>query len=659
MDVGGHRVTRSGVDVPLPKLSFELLLALVRAHPRMVTPEELLDIVWAPAVVNPETVGQRVKLLRQALNDDARAPRYIVGVRGLGYRIGVPVKRVVCDPPATVPAGQDARPVAPATGPVLTIRQLTARQRLALVAAAGAAVFAVTYLVSSGVFKDLARTALHGRGSEISASARPIEAGASLAVLPFIDMSPQHDQQYFSDGLAEEVLNKLAQLPALRVVGRTSSFAFRGQNDDVRRISQLLNVNHVLEGSVRKDRNRVRVAVQLIDSSDGSYIWSQTYERTLDDVFAIQEDIGRAVAAELKLRLDAWPATQGGTRNVAAFDEFLIGRALLNSNEVSMDHVDAAVSHLSKAVAQDPRYLDAWIWLIDSYTRKALDDAAQRGDCNAAQQQAIATVSELAPQSVYAAIAESYGALTRGTVQDAGQLLEATLAAPPGIRARVRMHYGQFLLSMGRAVAAVDELTRARAVDPLDVFVRQQLILALEVSGQLDRADAESAQLLQLPGGDAALERGDRLVRMMGRGDRVALAAALERKEERPFQSTAAQERLLASLDDPKVALRQLRSTLADARTSSDIYALTSTMEWAAFLHDPELSLQAGHDAAALRVSFETWAWSIWRPVMKDVRRQPGFKTLLLELHIPEYWRATGEWGDFCRPLAGNDFECT
>jgi TolB-like protein len=601
----------------------------------MLSTDDLLDTVWAPAVVNPETVGQRVKLLRQALGDDPRAPRYVVGVRGRGYRMDVSVTRT--EPDSEISA--DPLPLPPSRG---------LRRLFALGIAGFVALLTIAYLTTR---------ALEHRARGVSTTLHRAQADASLGVLPFVDMSPLHDQQYFADGLAEELLNQLAQVPALRVIGRTSSFAFRGRNDDLQKIGEQLNVNHLLEGSVRKDGNRVRIAVQLVDSSNGSYIWSHTYERTLDDVFGIQEDVARAVTKELRVRLDNLPPAVGGTRDFAAFDEFLTGRALLNSNGFASS--DSATSHLQKAIALDPSYLDAWVWLIDSYTRSAVGDTEHRASIRADQQRAIARVSELAPESAYAAVARSYGALSNGHLEEAEHLLEVTLKVPQSTRARVRMRYGQFLLSVGRGKAAVDQLVATRDTEPLDVFVRMQLVLALEVNGQLDRADAEAAYLRQLPGSDEVLLRGDRLVRAMGHGDRTAVKAALASNADNPVQQGGLDERSLANLDEPSAALRQLRLNLDDPRTGADIFALTWAMEWAAYLGDPQLALQAARRAAGLGVSFETWAWSIWRPVMKDVRRQPGFKALLKEMGVVDYWRATGDWGDFCKPLGSDDFECT
>ena len=166
-----------------------------------------------------------------------------------------------------------------------------------------------------------------------AAAAPGAQAQVSIAVLPFVNMSSDPEQEYFSDGLSEELLNQLAQVPELRVIGRTSSFAFKGKNEDLRHIGEVLGVNHLLEGSVRKSGKRVKITAQLINSVDGSHLWSETYERSLDDIFAIQEEIAKTVARELQVRMGTASTSGSGTRNVAAYDEFLAGRALLNTND--------------------------------------------------------------------------------------------------------------------------------------------------------------------------------------------------------------------------------------------------------------------------------------------------------------------------------------
>ena len=149
----------------------------------------------------------------------------------------------------------------------------------------------------------------------------PARGAPSIAVLPFANMSRDPDDEYFSDGLAEEIINALAQVPGLKVIARTSAFAFKGKNEDIRRIAGTLGVNHILEGSVRRAGGRVRVTAQLIHAADGTHRWSQRYDREMSDIFAVQDDIAAAIAGALKLKLV--PAPERRMPSVPAYEAYL------------------------------------------------------------------------------------------------------------------------------------------------------------------------------------------------------------------------------------------------------------------------------------------------------------------------------------------------
>ncbi|MEJ2514783.1 MAG: tetratricopeptide repeat protein, partial [Gammaproteobacteria bacterium] len=187
-------------------------------------------------------------------------------------------------------------------------------------------------------------------------------AEASIAVLPFVDMSPNRDNEYFSDGLTEELLNALARIRALKVAGRTSSFAYKGKDQDLRVIGEELGVAHLLEGSVRMAGNRLRITAQLINADDGYHLWSETYDRELDDVFAIQTDIAEHVADALKVTLlgeDADRMQAGGTDNLDAYNDYLRGVYLINQGSREQA-TRQAVAAGESALAEDPGYANAW-----------------------------------------------------------------------------------------------------------------------------------------------------------------------------------------------------------------------------------------------------------------------------------------------------------
>jgi TolB-like protein len=187
---------------------------------------------------------------------------------------------------------------------------------------------------------------------------------ASIAVLPFVNMSSDPEQEYFSDGISEQVLDLLSRIPDLRVIARTSSFSFKGKHVDVATIAQTLQVSHVLEGSVRKSGNRVRIAAQLIRTEDSSQLWSETYDRELTDIFVIQDEIAAAVVRQLQVTLlgGALPAQSTAT-TIDAYNLYLQGRYLFDRHTV--DDMVRAEDLYRRALAVDGSYAMAWAGLAD------------------------------------------------------------------------------------------------------------------------------------------------------------------------------------------------------------------------------------------------------------------------------------------------------
>jgi len=219
------------------------------------------------------------------------------------------------------------------------------------------AIAVVFLVVDNYVLRDQPAPAV---SDQIEPAIRPEEK--SIAVLPFVNMSDDPGNEYFADGLSEEILNLLAKIPGLKVIGRTSSFAFKGKNEDLRLIGEALGVTTVLEGSVRKSGNRVRVTAQLINVSDGSHIWSETYDRTLDDIFAIQDDVAAAIIDALQIHVGTNPTRGRPTDNTEAYALFFQARVLINAKDPA-----GAVEILLKAVELDPNFAEAYELLAFSY----------------------------------------------------------------------------------------------------------------------------------------------------------------------------------------------------------------------------------------------------------------------------------------------------
>jgi TolB-like protein/DNA-binding winged helix-turn-helix (wHTH) protein/Flp pilus assembly protein TadD len=368
VDTGPQVVSRDGVPIALPKLSYELLLVLARAAPNLISPDELMRLVWPGIVVSPETVSQRIKLLRDALDDDPREPRYIAGLRGRGYQMVAAVKELEADSTANPETATLERstphPEPPAPRPESRRNRL-----LLIVVVAGVAIALVWFLaVKVWIPKQIAQE-------------RPVTATAalisekSLAVLPFVDMSEKKDQEYFADGMAEEIIDLLAKVPNLRVPARTSSFYFKDKPTKVPEIARELGVAHVLEGSIRRSGNQIRVTAQLIRADNGYHLWSETYDRKLDDIFKIQDEIAGAVVKALKVSLliDALPRATP-TSSTEAYTLYLQAISM-GKNHPTRLSVSKAVDYLQQAVKLDAKFAPAWAIL----SRLLVDEVAKFG----------------------------------------------------------------------------------------------------------------------------------------------------------------------------------------------------------------------------------------------------------------------------------------
>jgi TolB-like protein len=204
--------------------------------------------------------------------------------------------------------------------------------------------------------------------------------GDSIVVLPFINVSPDAENEYFADGITEEIINALAQIKDLHIVARSSVFSFKGKPVDPRVVGDQLNVRTVLEGSVRKVDNQLRITVQLVNAADGFHLWSERYDREMKDVFAIQDEIARSIAQRLRVTIEgdeAKPLVKPGTQNLEAYQLYIKGRALLYKRGAA---IPRALDSWRRAVTVDPWYALAWAGLADTYTMLGYDGFARVED---------------------------------------------------------------------------------------------------------------------------------------------------------------------------------------------------------------------------------------------------------------------------------------
>ena len=490
LDTGQRLLLRDSKPIPLGRLTYRLLLTLVEAAPNMVSHDELKNSVWGGRSVSPETISQRIKLLRDALSDDPHNPRYVELVRGQGYRL-LPRVEVL---PDESPARHRRRWVVPIGA--------------ALCVAAAAAI--VLWIVA--------------------AQTDAVRESTSIAVLPFADLSPGRDQQYLADGIAEEILNVLSRVTTLRVIARTSSFSFRDKDADVRRIGEVLGVTHVLEGSVRKQGDRIRVSVRLVDASDGRRVWSESYDRGVGDILALQVHVARSVAAELRANLQNLADVPARGVKPEAYDLYLRGQ-----QKMRFDDYGEAVRYFEQAIAIDPDFIPGYHGLGLAYVMEVVDQRVSMAENRAKLREVVGRGLHLAPDDPGLLGLSAQLARYDGDIKLAQERFATAQQKDPS-NGVLRLVYPDFKLDQGHPEEALALTRRSRETDPLnpliyinvwasnmDLWNAQEALAAAEryreiVTPTNPNADGLIAQTRWLLSGDLAgsIEHGSRLVAQTG-----------------------------------------------------------------------------------------------------------------------------------------------
>ena len=380
VDVGQQRVTRADSEIALPNLSFQLLVVLIRAAPNLVSHDQLMESVWPGLIVSPETVNKRVNLLREALGDNAQEHRYIAGVRSRGYRMVAAVS-VAARPALTVdapPAAQEGAvpSIEPSTPDTVETPPRTAlakpRHLRWIVASVLVAVIAAIAVSGRVMYKGNAERAPPPSGSP----SRDAPAGElrerTVAVLPFDNFSAEAADAYLANGLPEMILNRLSRINGLSVIARNSSFVLSTKTLNSSEIGRRLNSGFLVGGSVQREADRLRVAVQLVDTAAGTLVWSAHFDRGLHDFFSIEDEIADQIAGALSVRIgELEPKTPAVARstNLEAYLAYLRGRTLLGRFTVAES--EAAVPYFERAIALDPQFASAYASLYDARMQAA------------------------------------------------------------------------------------------------------------------------------------------------------------------------------------------------------------------------------------------------------------------------------------------------
>ena len=641
LNAGTQEVSRNGIVVPVPRLSFKLLLSLTRHAPNLVSPEQLEHEVWEGLVVDRGTVNKRVLLLRKALSEDKVDDPYIAVIRGSGYRLVVPVEQIECPPEEAGSANSFPKNwFRKHTGTILR----TSYWLLALV------VLVILY-------KGLAPT-ISGMGEPNRRVAEnmmvPVAySQKSVAVLPFVDLGDGQTYRYLGDGIAEEVISLLVEMDGLEVAARTSSFEFRGATATGVEIAEKLHVGTILEGSVRHSGERIRVTAQLTDVETGYQIWSKHYDRTIDEVFEVQDDIAVNISQSLKLTLDESSrpdSRKSTTGDIEAFALYLKGRELFNDRiHLRKEGLRGALEYFARAIEKDPGFARAHAgiasvyWLLTSYD-DSLDEETYLELAVASANFAL----EIDPDSSTALGVLASVQSLRGNIEQAVALFEQIRAL--GSSDSNIVHWEAMLhFRLGYFDELIGPLTEVYRLDPLNEHIGWSLATALNFSGQPEKAadilkELEHFTYRQYVIGLTAISKRNynrargllRDVRMRS-GVLPAVYADLlvDALEDPGLSDEVAQEFVLACED----------GDLEDWVCFESLLMLGSPRVF-------DLGIDPLSDIA--RIQIHTQLWNNWATA---VRRDPRFKDWVDALGYLGIWRKYG-WPDRCRPTGPDDFEC-
>ena len=496
-------------------------------------------------------------------------------------------------------------------------------------------------------------TAGNAVGTSVANTAIPEK---SIAVLAFADLSPQHDQDYFSDGIAEEILNALAQVKDLKVAGRTSSFSFKGKNEDLRIIGATLGVAHVLEGSVRKQGDKVRITAQLIRSKDGFHLWSETYDGDLKDVFALQERIAQSITEKLAVVLSGKQAAQlvnAGTSNPEAYALYLKATATFDKRDGA--HMPEAIKQLQQAVALDPGYARAYSRLatlqaiLPTYMPSELTQYRERVQASARR------AIELDPR-----LAEPWAALGMAAELNGSGMLEARQYFEKALQLdpddiTTNFWFGLTLVRSGYTRAGVERIEHALAVDPMVPNVmRWRGVLYLrdgDIDGAeqfLKRAHAAGLRLAGRELGEIAFRRGD-----TEEAKRVWIDGADPMLKQLP---AGAREQLSNALFGGTDSDRARGISVIDAYLATDPSFVPGMMAlWLAQLGQGAQALAL--ERTRVKVDNSDFLAYLFSPTGRPLRQLREFPAYMRAKGFPALWDKYGA-PDLCRKDTAGEYVC-
>jgi TolB-like protein/DNA-binding winged helix-turn-helix (wHTH) protein/Flp pilus assembly protein TadD len=596
LDTARGALFRDGVEVRLRPQSFEVLRFLVENANRLVSKDELFAAVWGETVVTDDSLTQCLIDIRRAIGDGSR--ELIRTVPRRGYVFECPVEEIAVPQAGDQPLAPDSAKASRFPGWLL-----------AMVGTAFA-VIAVWWVATRDA-------------NDAAPGDRKAPRANSIAVLAFDDMSAGQDHEYFADGISEEILNLLTRIPGLRVVARTSSFSFKGKDTDIATIGKSLDVGYVLEGSVRRSGDQVRVTTQLVDVTTSMHVWSETYDYAIDDLLTVQTEIAGSVARSLKITLaEGSTTTAGRAVNPDAYGHFLHARFLHNRR--SPGDLTAAETHFRRALEIDPDYAPAWAGLAGTLLVRIFEEDLDSTVGLEEMHHAVTRALALDPSLPEAQMRASNYHFHAGNLEQVLEHWDKAMALDPD-NALVLGGSARVAIARGDYQQALELQLRAVELDPLNPIVRTNLSHSLARVGRYEEAarELQRAKELNPARADLAVSEGQLLI-LRGRFDEaLAIVSQWPEGPDRE-QALALVYRALGRADEAEdeIAGLRRRDDRERARRLAEIHAqhdeIDEAFVWVAAAHDAEKATALTPGSAERALDFADSAFL--RPLHGDPR---------------------------------------
>lgn len=666
IDFAGRRLLRDGTEQALEPKAFAVLALLAGSPGQVFTRDEILEAVWGHRHITQSVLNRIMSMLRQGLGEDAQHPRLLRTIYGIGYRFDLPE-------PMSTPGSMAGIDESAADTSVMQPPPVEATTQQAVVPQSQSTHWSLLAAVVAALVLAFAvwppRKEVGSMASAVPDRVPVVSPQLSLAVLPFADLSQARDQEYLADGLAEEIINQLAQSPAMRVVGPTSSFSFKGKSEDLSAIGQKLGVTYLLEGSVRKDRDHLRVTAQLLRAQDGTHLWSKTYASERRDIFKMQEDISRDVALALSVKLDVakFNREQGGTTSLEAYERFLRWRNISMQERFDFSHDRERLQLAREMVALDPQCVLCWDALAGSLLSMAQEvGGAPAETLRAEARQVRERIASIAPDSWVAKRDRSNALWHEGKHAEAIALAKEIVDSGPLTKERV-FDYAYMIYAMGHLDETVTLVEQVRALEPRALFLSRDLQFDYVAARRYEDAEAEYQRGRELEGSQLGPDYVAFFRQLAGkRPGGVEELRILHRQlvgKDKEFDTPFFRD-LGAKLDDRQAMLALVRKALAEESYggSADLAYLWTNVADA--LGDADLAVATLRKDLEAKKGFKEGTMeqfpyvAFWNAPYSSMRAHPDYKRLLIQAGVADYWRHTGKWGDGCAPLGKDDFEC-